>query len=111
MLRPWATARRFVDGHAAGRGSARGTRSTSRLLPVPASATTPTTCPLPARGLLEGVLERAQIRGAPDEAREPAAARHVEARARAAEAGEAVDAHRSRRRPSRGTRRDRSSAK
>ena len=66
----------------------------SRLLPVPASATTPTTPPCPARARSSAASRARQLGVAPHELREAARARGVEPRARLAEALELVHAHR-----------------
>ncbi len=95
----------FVDAHAAG-AAAFEELEAQAALPGARLGHHAHHLPVARRRLLERVLERAQIRGAPDEARETAGPREVEARARGAEAGEAVDRVPARRRPSPGTRRD-----
>ena len=62
-------------------------------MPAPASATTPTTCPFPARACVERRLQRLHVRIAADEAGEPPRAGGVEARPVGARPLELEDAH------------------
>ena len=90
MFLPWATPPPSNTRSPSARQRSTNSKQ-RRLLPTPASATTPTTWPLPSRARASAASQGLHVVVAADEARQAAGARGVEARAHRAEPLELED--------------------